>query len=200
MSDKNYKNLKKEFIKSTAILVLALVLLVTAVVAWFSDSQSADIGDFLLSIETEDGGIFLGDDVAVERDVVLPCATKVDDSAISVSDFSKAIYVETFDINASNSVNNAVISVTSDESDIHYYIDGLYDSNDTPMSLAQTIKNDTAEVHRNKDFEIDFTESDQPRTRKIAVVFWGNYTDSSSAAIKNGNMSFEALVKFSVKE
>ncbi|MBE6574183.1 MAG: hypothetical protein E7652_07305 [Ruminococcaceae bacterium] len=196
------KNIKKEFIKSAAVLVLALILLITAVVAWFTNKTTADISDFSLSIQSEDGGIYLGDGVAIERSLVLPCATKVvnNDGSISYNDFAKAMYVETFKVKASENVIKAKVSVAlpSSVTDLHYYIEPYYDNNDSNYLLAEWIID---EQDYDNDLVINFAAGGAAAyERTIAVVFWAEYTDSTSTAIKNGNMTFDAQVSFSVVE
>lgn len=204
LNDKSYKNLKKEFIKSAAVLILALVLLVTAVVAWFTFVDTSQVSDFAITIETEDGGVYLGDDVAIERDIVLPAATKIDDTSISKEDFAKVMYIETFQIIASSDVTKAAVTVTEEYDDLHYYIDGNYSANDTALTLAGNIKEDFTE-DRDKDLSITFSAGDAGESgyeRTVAVVFWADFNTDTEAAIKSENgLIFEGVtIAFSALE
>lgn len=194
----NYRNIsiKREFIKSAAVLVLALILLVTAVVAWFANRSTSEISDFPISIETDDGGVYLGDSVVIKRSVVLPCATKFDE--IESSDFSKAIYIETFEIKANTDVKKAEITVTTEDSpNLHYYIIANYNPD---RDYAAEIKEFTEDVDIK--CNIGFGSNDvinNQYQRTVAVVFWADYNAETEAAIKSGKLDLSATVKFTAK-
>jgi len=206
LDNKSYLNLKREFIKSAATLILALILLVTAVVAWFSISTITKVSNFVLSVQTEDGGIYLADTVAVKSSFVLPCATKHEDDTISANDLSQAIHVETFDIMISSDVKKFTVSVTpsEDSKNLHFYIDGNYTNIDSVSSLATEIK----EFPEDVDADMTYTTSNQQATegyykRTVAVVFWAEYNDETEAELmveEISKLEFSALVEFSDDE
>lgn len=196
-SEKNIKNLKREFIKSLSVMVLALTLLVTATVAWFTVTDTADVAAFTIAVESDDGGIYLGDGTPINRSVVLPAATKVDDEDISVVDFAKVIHIETFTVKASQSVTKAVVTVEEDHTDLHYFIVERYDpETHTVEYIADDIK-DSLSDFRDQSAYLNFSQADLVNNtyqRNVAVVFWADYNDTNAEAIKNGELIFDDVV------
>ena len=194
------KRIKREFIKSAAVMLLALTVLISAVFAWFAVSNTSDISQFALRIETDDGGVYLGDDVAVSRSIVLPCATKFDDPTISSADLAKAVYIETFDIKAAQDVKKAEITVTTEDEDLHYYIVGNYNTDKTPEYLADEIQEFPEDVDLKCTIGFAQTELNGGQyERTVAVIFWAEYNDTTVSAIKNGSLNFNAVVKFTAE-
>ena len=190
----------KEFLKSIAVLVLAMILLVSAVVAWFGINRETDIVSFLISVETEKGDVHI--DGIVDRNFVLPCATKMKDQTISTQDFSKALYFETFKIKVNSNVKKVTASVDESNADLHYYIVTDYADTYNALNYATLIKNNEDKIDQNP--VIDFTGSQIVNgvyEKTVAVVFWADYTDAvKNEIINNKKMNFEATVVFEASE
>ncbi len=183
------RHLRNEFIKSGAILLLALVLLVSAVLAWFGDFSSVTVASMYVSIKTDDTGAELGQDIVTEKSVILPSATKLGDKEISVSDFSKAIRVMPLEVE-SPMPNDVSITIEVPEG-LHYYIDTDYVKNvDTDMAYSQTINDNhtegTGTPGNDEDVILKYTEDDKVGSlykHMVAIIFWADFdhkTDSGN--------------------
>lgn len=215
------RHLRNEFIKSGAILLLAVILLVSAVLAWFGDEATTSIAPFYLAIKSEDNGTELGQDIVTEKSVVLPSATKLGDPEISVSDFSKAIKVMPLEVE-SPMPNNVSISITVPKG-LHYYIDTDYvKGTDTDLSYAQIINDnhkaststdETVEPPvsgNDEDVELVYVEADHDTVNNVykhmvAIVFWADYhhtTDNGKTygeiINENGTLELNALMSFKI--
>jgi len=204
------RHLRNEFIKSGAILLLAVVLLVSAVFAWFGNYTNVKVASFYLSVKSENEGTELGQDIVTEKSVVLPAATKLGDTEISVTDFSKAIRVMPLEVESPMS-NNVSIEITVPEG-LHYYIDTDYvKGEDTDIGYAQIITdNHTAQKGNDSNVELVYTDSDyyQPTNvykHMVAIVFWADYhhmTDSGKTfgqiIDEEGELRLNALMSFKI--
>ena len=209
-ADKRIMKTKIEFIKSAAMLLLAVILLVGAVFAWFGQKELSEIGSITLSIESPNSGLYLGDDVAIKESIVLPCATRLDRTdVISADDFSKALYMLTYPVHSPSPVS-AEVKVELDDSvtGFHYYIDSDH-KNETVGSYAESIYE--KEVDYDTKATFTFTESDlktgsegssEEYVRKVAVVFWADYPlDGNGELVVNSftqSLTFKGItVRFS---
>lgn len=114
--------LRVEFIKSGAVLLLALILLISAVFAWFGDEQSVDIEPFTISFDSPDLNDELGSEVVTDKSVYLPCATKLGDASISDRDFANAIRIMPLKVESTVS-NDVEIAIETIDAGLHFYID-----------------------------------------------------------------------------
>ncbi|MBR6513220.1 MAG: hypothetical protein IKT46_00150 [Clostridia bacterium] len=172
------RHLRNEFIKSGAILLLAIVLLITAVFAWFGDDTAVSVDPFYISVKSEQDGTELGQDIVTDKSVILPSATKLGDDEISVNDFSKAIRVMPLEVE-SPLPNNVSISITVPKG-LHYYIDTDYVAGtDTNLAYSQTINNNhTAGSGNDKDAVLIYTSDDFKGSvykHMVAIIFWADY-------------------------
>ncbi|MBQ4560886.1 MAG: hypothetical protein IJA55_00975 [Clostridia bacterium] len=172
------RHLRNEIIKSGAILLLAVVLLVSAVFAWFGDEDVATISPMYISIQTEEGEPELGQDIITDKSVILPAATKLGDSEISVSDFSKAIRVMPLEVE-SPMPNDVSITIGVPRG-LHYYIDTDYvKGEDTNLTYSQTINdNYTSGLGNNTNKLLKYTADDKVGNlykHDVAIVFWADY-------------------------
>lgn len=185
--------LRLEFIKSAAMLLLAVVLLISVAFAWFKSApETTNVLDITLSVTSPEGEhIGLGTDVTVARSIVLPCATKFMDQDISSTDFSRAIVVEVYTLEPSVAAKVSV-SVTPDSasSGLHYYVCSYTEGTDE-TSIAQALY-DGAEYDKTTQLSIPTGES------KIAVVYWAEYNEAFESAVTGtGKMvEYKAVVKF----
>ena len=197
------KQLRNEFIRSGAVLLLALILLIGAVLAWFGDYQGASIGPFLLAIQSPEGAIDLGNDVTLERNIVIPAATKVDDDSISAEDLSLVIKVEKYTIYAREALSLYVkVEPHEDVEGLHYYIDAEEDDDtDTELTYATAIKNAT--VKPDSEANVTLTDNDAQETvigsatytykREIYIIYWADY-DTHQATIRGDDKQVELPV------
>lgn len=195
-----FRKMKKstvEFVKSFALLLLALTLLVTAVLAWFKTGDMPTIEPFLLSINSEDLGLSFGNgELSESRVIYLPAATKNTDETISSSDLAKVLRVETFEVNASEKVS-LTVKIENISEGLNYYIDTEYNSStSTASSYAEIIKNSPTSCNTPMDFtytDEDIVEdgesedADAKYMHTFAVVFWADYTDDFSDNALPGN-------------
>ncbi len=199
------KHLKKEFIKSGAMLLLAIVLLVTAVLAWFGDTENASIEPFALAIDSNMEGVRLDEDTVADKVVILPAATKLSDESISASDLAKVIKI----------VPYRVISDKSGSADIELELEkGLYCYIDTEYEPGENLEKKYADViHTNKNTipmpddnnkmyanfsykneDLDSETGEYIHT--VGLIFWADY-DATIETIKEGQI--ELNVQLTVK-
>lgn len=202
----NKGHLKKEFIKSGAILLLAVILLVSAVLAWFADNKSTDVAAFYLSVKNEQGEMELGQNIKTPNSIVLPCATKIDDPEMSVTAVSKALKVIPLDVESSKFENVEI--VVKVPNGIHFYIDLDYDAgDDTAVKYADSIIGGLDNDPSKKELEYVATDYDTVNKvyrHMVAIVFWADY-DTLGGSIEglavgeeirfNANMSFKNVNK-----
>lgn len=173
--------LRNEIIKSGAVLLLAVILLISAVFAWFGGDENPTIEPFLIRIKDDNDSFELGSDIVTDKLVVLPCATILGDSTISVNDFSKAIKVMPLEVESPmpNDVSITIETVPG----LHFYIDINYDkNNDNALSYAQTITdnfingqgNDTS-IDMQYKLPDDYIEEDNLYRHWVAIVYWADY-------------------------
>lgn len=204
------RHLRNEFIKSGAILLLAIVLLVSAVLAWFGDETNVSIAPFYLSVKSEQDGTELGQNIVTDKSVILPSATKLGDSEISVSDFSKAIRVMPLEVE-SPLPNNVSISIDVPDG-LHYYIDTDYVAvTDTNLAYSQRINgNHTVGSGNDEDTILvyaptDYFEEGNVYKHMVAIVFWADYhhmTDSGKTygqiIDEEGILNLNAMMSFKI--
>ncbi len=211
------RHLRNEFIKSGAILLLAIVLLITVVFAWFGDETNVSIDPFYLSIKSEQDGTELGQDIVTEKSVILPAATKLGDSDISVADFSKAIRVMPLEVESPMS-NNVSISIKVPNG-LHYYIDTDYVAGtDTNLNYSQIINDNHGNNTGNDEDAILVYDPVNDRHEQtvndvttvvykhmVAIVFWADYhheTDSGKTygqiIDEEGILNLNAMMSFKI--
>ena len=181
--------LRKELIKSGAILLLALVLLLSAAFAWFGDDSDVSIEPFLISIKTEGGDVVLDESLNARRELVLPAATKLSDESISYVDFSNVLKIMPLEV-ITPTAPGVVITIDPAPG-LHYYIDTEYiepvddvitETTDTELKYATIIKNNlTAETNTNDTSATfyydpeDYDEAEKVYKQMVAVVYWADY-------------------------
>ncbi len=189
--------LKLEFIKSAALLLLAIVLLVSVAFAWFRTiDENASVLTIALSVTSPEGDkIGIGSDVSIARNIVLPCATKLTDSTISAEDFSRAVVVEVYTVTPSVAASLSV-SVTPETGSegLHYYVCNYNDQTST-YSIAESIK--IGEVTYDEEKVLSIPKGDS----KIAVVYWAEYNDAFESAVNGSKkIEYKAVVNFDATE
>lgn len=183
------RQLRIEFVKSGAVLLLSVILLLSVVVAWFSEDEPAFIEPFGVSIQTGEDGYELGLDIITEKEIILPSATVLGDATISELDFSKSIYIMTPNV-ASPQLKTVNIDIDTAPG-LHYYIDLNYGANNADnkaLYYATEIYNnfmankDLAEPDYcyDKDTTLDFNQNeynskDEEYQHRIAIVLWADY-------------------------
>lgn len=194
------RQLRKEIIKSAALLLLAVILLVSVALAWFRSAEDATIEPFMVRIKNNLNESELGSDIVAERVIVLPCATILGDPSISVSDFSKAVKVMNLQVESPlpNDVGINIETVPG----LHFYIDTDYYSNNEITNEDGTTKtvldyagiimenyNNGSGNNISKTMSFDLTEVTDPdgtvRARDleddgkyrhwVSVVYWADY-------------------------
>ncbi len=205
MSDfKNKKKnqLKLEFVKSTAMLLLAFVLLISVALAWFErdgieDIEAATISVYFESPEESDVG--LGSEVTTDRTVVLPCATKLGEAEIDKNDFVNAVVVDVYTIEAASNVN-VEVSVKPNEGssdNLHYYVCCDYSDATTVQDLAKLIFENHSKENNPNDTPGKFTMPPND-DKKVAIVYWADYDDAFETSVNGneGKYEYSVLVHF----
>ena len=191
------KNLKKEFIKSGAMLLLAVVLLVTAVLAWFGDSEDVSIEPFLLSINSETDGIVLDEETIKDNIIILPAATDIDDDSISSEDLSKVIKVIPLQVISSDAEYVEISLMT--EAGLHYYIDAEYNGKtyevlDYATAIKAKTANDKPATFKYEEGDLDST--DNMKKRWVMIVFWADYEMHGETIRSDGEVNLNARMRF----
>lgn len=212
------RQLRLEFIKSAAVFLLAMVMLVSMVLAWLETYSNVIIDPFTISIRGGNGEEF-GSDVVTDRLVILPSATILGDPDISVVDFSNSIKVMPLEVESSapNDISIEILTAPG----LHFFIDTNYDKDeDSALTYAQTIM-DNFYAGSGNDLSIPMQYDLTPVTDKdgtphpkdqdsdgfyrhwVAVVYWADYDhitqsgDSIGDIInKTGNVSLTSSMSF----
>lgn len=188
------------FVKSFAVLLLAVVLLITSVFAWFTSGSSATATGMSISVVTPET-VRVSDygSLTITEQLYLPAATKANE--VLQADLAKVILVRQYTITSSAASVTLNIPSSDITSGLHYHIDTSYDggSGDTPDSYAEVIKSDPSTVvaDTGSGVVIDLTDSGSSSTATIAIVFWADYDsawNNNSTGSKNYSisLSFEA--------
>ena len=194
------KNLKKEFIKSGAMLLLAVVLLVTAVLAWFGDSEGVSIEPFLLSIDSEIDGVRLDEDTVANKVVILPAATKLGDPTISEADFAKVIKIVPYEVKSGKS-GSVAVNLTLEEG-LNCYIDTEYKASDNKeLEYSDIIFEDPPVLDENNGItatftynDLDYDEEKKEYNRMVALVFWADYDTHIETIRSEGQVELNVLM------
>ena len=190
-----------EFVKSTVILLLAVVLLVSAVFAWFMDSNIARGTGMSVNLVSSSGGIAIESSVTLKETIYVPAATKWNE--VTVSDLSKVLYIREYPL--TSPVDEGVtitVTLPAGATGVHFYIDTCCDSNDSAYNYAVRIKNTHSLVDvatKTLDpSELTYNSGSELYSGKVAVVFYVDYT----SAFENENaetISYSGInVNFSV--
>lgn len=180
---KEHKNFG--FVKSFAVLLLAIVLFVTSVLAWFatSDRNAADG----LSVNLKKGN-----DITVERDgdqfdtsFYIPAATKPKDDSVLPADLAKAIVVKSYHLTTTGATKIIVRFGTIPQGIMCYCYYTSYRVTST-AGAADLVKNGTLISASGSEKTVDF---EGHSTGYLNIVYIADYEEFGNNLNSNLNYS-----------
>lgn len=178
-------------VRSVVLVLLSLIVLIASVVAWFAVNNSVKATGLTVSVDTGASGLRITDDIGNQIteniNIVLPCATKIDDVDISKEDFANAIFVKVFRVYYSDTARNINVTASVKPNNLHYYFDTTHNGDE---EYAGLLKGESSANYRDKinngdtanEGKIIVSSSDpidtnNERYHTFAIVYYADYDE-----------------------
>lgn len=180
------------FIRSFALFLLALVLLVSAVLAWMvtgSDTTATGI-----AVKTEDiSSVEFGNPYDTNVSLLLPSTTSM---TLTQAQIEKAIVIKEYTVSSGTRTVYAKVTPSSGSSGLHYYISSV----GTPSVCAAALKAGT-DSDKEGSVNLTYDSTASKYSGSVFVAFYAEYygalNNKSSAAYSLNRRTYNAKITLS---
>ena len=188
---KEYLKLKQShtvrLVRSGLILLLASVLLVSAVLAWFVDTDIATGEGMGVNVNNSGGSVYVDAGVTLNEMVLIPAATKPDDAGVSGADLGKVIFIKRYNVRSKDGADVDATVTLPAGSRLHY----LFLESNQPVTdsayYGTYLKGHLAD--KDQPYVLDI--ADNQTMGSVVIIFYADFNDGG-----NQYNSYRARVSF----
>lgn len=203
------KRTKRRIAGSASMLILAVTLLFTAVLAWFVNNDSATGKGMNFRVDNSSSNVYVDSGVTLNEDVVILAATKP--SEVSASDLGKVLFIKKYTV-CSKGVHDISATVTDisakygnngttvQDHGLHYMFLASPQPETNKTFFAEYLKNTDNAASLDSGFILpsgSMTQSGDIYTGTITVIFYADYTKVGSRISSGNEINYSAKIKFS---
>jgi len=203
------KRTKRRIAGSASMLILAVALLFTAVLAWFVNNDRAKGEGVELGIQNSGDTVFVDEGVTLNETVVIPAATKPSD--VSVSDLGKVLFIKKYTV-CSKGVHDISATVTDisakygnngttvQDHGLHYMFLTSPQPETNKTFFAEYLKNTDNAASLDRGFTLPssgMTPSGDIYTGTITVIFYADYIKVGPLILSGNEINYSAKINFS---
>lgn len=192
------------FIKSFAILVLASVLLVTSVFAWFSTDTSVNANGLSITVSSNDSITVSRGNASLSETISLPAATKPADTGVTSAMLSSALLYKWYKVEARDS-SSVELQFNLSNGGLMCYAFAVDSSDEmqalTDLKCAEMVKSNLDDLVYYDDDLTDVVNSPQTFALNdgmcyVIIVYIGDYDKLGNTLVSSGS-SVEMTVDLS---